>query len=592
MPDRDEFAAALAAQPLPNLRRIGGEMFAWSDRDRVRDLPGGALLRLLLTEVAGPAEQAAPFTTGLSASPARTVLVAGPHADDVVAGLTDAGATVTWLLRSLIDAERAAQEHPAVTVLTGAIGKLDPAAHFDLVVAGGGVERLNSAEGDQLTTGEVIDRLAGVVGPDGVLVLAHDNQLGLHHTVRLEPGARQRRDDAWYPPDTRRPASQAQLVERITATGLTVDSTYAAFPEPFAPTVLVGAGLLGDVASPLRPRLGTALSQAYAAAFRGLTVLTDPRRLIERALRAGAEDTVAAGWLVVARIEGSATAPRHDLLIGDRSGTFAYQVTPARTELLSPPAQPVERAGLRRIAEPVDVGAATGYLLEERLLELCGRAELPQLRAEMAQYEAWLVGREPTDPALLAGFADVLVTEDGPVSLPVRWAPVEPVPVATALIRAVWHFAVQLITSGQPHPWPLTSSAADLTAVLLGMVGRTATETELRAAVDLQVAWETAEFDLTQTEQHDRRLQLLAVTPGTAQVDVPGYQELAEALWRQRYQASHLLAMMEWTEQIIESRDNTLSRMDWELQLYRKKPFGRAMMLLRRSAKSVKHRLR
>ncbi|MGX6606692.1 hypothetical protein ACWKSP_31890 [Micromonosporaceae bacterium Da 78-11] len=572
MPDREDFAAALAAQPLTNLHRIGGEMFAWSDTGR--DLPGGALLRLLLTELTDPG---------------RTVLVAGPHADEVVAGLSGAGAAVTWLVRSLTDAEQAAQEHPGVTVLAGSIGKLDPAARFDVVVAGGGVDRLNSAEGEQLAAAELIDRLAAAVGPGGALLLAHDNHFGLHHTVRLEPGARQRRDDAWYPPDPRRPASPAQLGDRLTGTGLTVDATYAAFPEPFAPTVLVGDGLTGDVASPLRPRLGAALSQAYAAAFRGRAVLNDPRRLIDRALRAGAESTVAAGWLVVARA-GSVSTRRHELLIGDRRGTFAYEVSPAGTSLLQPLGQPVERAGLRRIAEPPDLGAVSGYLLEERLLELCGRAETRQLRVELARYDAWL--RESSGPALPAGFADVLVTADGPVLLPTRWAPVEPVPVEIALVRAMWQFAVQLITSGQPHPWPLTSGAADLTAILLGMVDRTVTGPQLRAAVDLQVAWETAEFELSLTERHDRRLQLLAVRPGSAQVDVPGYQELAEALWRQRYEASHLLAMLEWNEQIIRSRDNTLSRMDWELQFYRKSLAGRAMQVTKRGLRTVRKRLR
>ncbi len=575
MPDRDDFAAALAAQPLPNLRRIGGEMYAWSDRGR--DVPGGALLRLLSTEPTS--------ATG------RTVLVAGPHPDDLVSGLTNTGAVVTWLVRSLLDAELAAKQHPAVTVLVGSIVKLDPAAHFDLVFAGGGVERLNSAEGEQLDTGELIDRLAAAVGPDGALVLAHDNQFGLHHTVRLEPGARQARDDAWYPLDARRPASQAQLVDRLTETGLTIDVTYAAFPEPFAPTVLVGAGLLGKVASPLRPRLRNALAQAYATAFRGRAVLNDPRRLMDRALRAGAEDTVAAGWLVVARVAGPVTWPQHDLLIGDRRGTFVYEVTPERTTTLRPLTAPEERAGLRRIAVPVDSGSASGYLLEERLLEQCGRAELRQLRGELSQFATWFTGRQPTDPALLAGFSDVLITEHGPVTLPTRWAQVEPVSPELALVRSMWLFAVQLVTSGQPHPWPLTSSAADLTAVLLGMVGRTVTETQLRAAIDLQVKWETAEFNLSLPDQHDRQLQLLSVSPGSTQIDVPGYQELVEALWRQRYQASHLLAMMEWTEQIIQSRDNTLSRMDWEIQLYRKTFAGRVGQLVRRGGRSLKRRI-
>lgn len=577
-----DYAAALSAPPQTNLRRVGGEMFAWSDRDPRRGpaLPRGAVLRLLLTQLAGPG---------------RTVLVAGPHADDLVAVLADGGAQVSWLIRSLVDAELASRTHPGVTILAGSLAKLDPADRFDVVLAADGIERLNSAEGRQLGADALIERLAEAVNPDGSLLLMHDNHFGLHHTVRLEPGVREREDAAWYPiddNDTRRPASREQLVAKLTESGLEVDAAYAAFPEPAAPTVLVGERLLGDVSSPLRPRLGTALSQAYASAFRGRPVLTDPRRLMTRALHAGAEGTVASGWLVVARVPGS-TAPatrQHDLLIGDVRGGFAYEVTTdvtvgVRTTVLQPLEQPVERAGLRRISEPTAPGADDGYVLEEQLLHLCASNDVRQLRNEIQQFDAWLRAQAVdgflTGPAALAGVADVFVSSEGLQLLPTRWEPIEPVPVRIAAVRALWQFAVQLITSGQPHPWPVTVNAFDLTATLLGICGHGVSEAEVRAAVDLHLALETAEHELSLSDQHDRKLQLLSVSPGSASVDVDGYRELSEALWRQRYQGSHLLALMEWTESMIQSRDNALSKLDWEVQFYKRTWAGRMLMIAR-----------
>lgn len=582
-----DFAAALAAPPLTNLRRFGGEMFAWTDRDprRAPALPRGAVLRHLLTRLIGPG---------------RSALVAGPHPDELIVTLVAAGATVTWLLRSLSDAEEAARTHPTVSVLAGAAIKLDPAERFDLVVALDGVERLNSSEGEQLSSADLIDRLADAVSDDGVLLLMHDNYLGVQHTVRLEPGARESQDAAWYPVDdhdTQRPASHEQLVDRLSGAGLVVDVTYAAFPEPANPTVLVGPGLVGNVGSPLRPRLGTALSQAFALGFRGREVLSDPRRLVTRALRAGAEGTLAPGWLVIARSpSAAATAERHELLLGDARGTFAYEVSAAdgqvRTAVLEPLGEPVERAGLRRIAEPSAPGADEGYVLEERMLHLCAAADVRHLRTELNEYDSWLRAQATGDalsgPLALAGLADLLVTPDGPVLLPTRWEPIEPVAYEIALVRALWEFSVQLITSAQPHPWPITSSAVDLTAVLLGMVGRVAEDEQLRAAVELQVALESAEFELSLADQQERRLRLLAVTAGTAPVDVEGFRELEEALWRQRYQASHLLAMMEWTEQIIESRDNTLSRMDREIQFYRRGLAGKTLMIGKEAYKAAR----
>ncbi|GAA2619452.1 hypothetical protein [Paractinoplanes durhamensis] len=578
-----DYAAALAVPPVSNLRRIGGEMFAWSDSDPSRgpDRPRSALLRHL---------------TGQFAGRGRSVLIAGPHADDLVAALVDGGATVSWLVRSLGDAENAAREHPKVTVLAGVLPRLDPEQRFDLVVAADGVERLNSVEGEQMSAGELLDRLAEAVRPDGVLLLTYDNHLGVHHTVRLDPGGREATDAAWYSiddHDPHRPASAEQLTDRLTAAGLVVDVTYAAFPEPSAPSVLVGPGLLGNVDSPLRPRLGTALGQAFTAGFRGRAVLSDPRRLINRALRAGAESTVAPAWLIIARAPGVSAVPPiegREFLAGDVRGTFVYTVGESTT-VLEPLAEPVERDGLRRIAEPEAPGADTGYVLEERLLHLCATADLGELRSELDRYETWLQ-EQATDgtlsgPVALAGFADVFVTPQGVTLLPTRWAPIEPVPLETVLVRAIWEFGVQLITSAQPHPWPISSSAVDLTATMLGMVGRGIAETEIRAAVDLFVQREAAEFELGLAEQQALRLRLLAVTPGTAPVDIEGFRELSEALWRQRYQASHLLALMEWTEQIIQSRDKQLSKMDREIQFYRSKLAGKAMLMAREAYRVV-----
>jgi hypothetical protein len=529
------------------------------------------------------------------AGPGRTVLVAGPHAYDLVTALSSGGALVTWLIRSLTDAERAARTYPEVTVLAGAVVKLDPAERYDLVVAADGVERLNSAEGQQLSDSALLERLAQAVGPGGALLFMHDNHFGLHHTVRLEPGVREREDAAWYPlddHDPHRPASREQLVTKITECGLAVDATYAAFPQPTAPTVLIGERLLGDVSSPLRPRLGTALSQAYASAFRDRPVLSDPRRLMARAVRAGAESSVASGWLIVARAPGISEARslhQHDLLIGDVRGAFAYEVTAGgagvQSTVLQPLEGPVERAGLRRISEPSAPGADTGYVLEGQLLHLCATNDLRQLRVELIEFDAWIRAQAVegmlAGPAALAGVDDVFVTEDGAELLPTRWEPIEAVPVQIAVVRALWLFAVQLITSGQPHPWPITSNAMDLTATLLGMCGHGIAPEDVRAAVDLHLAWETAEHELNLSDQHDRKLQLLSVSPGTGSVDVDGYHELSEALWRQRYQSSHLLSMMEWTEQMIQSRDLALSKLDWEVQFYRRTWAGRMLMIAR-----------
>jgi hypothetical protein len=550
---------------MPNLTRAGGEMFNWSDAVG-RSNP---LLNHLIAGLAGPG---------------RTVLVAGPHPADLVAALAADGAEVTWALRSLTDAEHAAAGHPSITVRSGAFGKIDLTEGYDLVVATDGIGRLNSAEGDQLTADELLGALAGAVRPDGALVLMHDNQLGAHHTVRLDPGARFR-DDATWSIDADSPASRAQLTARLTASGLTPDAAWAAFPEPADPAVLVGGETLGDVASPLRPWLQTVLAQAYTTAFRGRPVLSDPRGLVARALRAGAEETVAGGWLVVARAPGDADRSRNwdDVLAADVNGVYAVDADGPR--MLAPADGPHRIEGLRRVQV---IHPAVGCRLEDRLLALCAAADVRALRQEIAGYESWLGTGPVNGPAALADLSGIAVTGDGLAVLSAHWEPVEAVPAQIVLVRALWQFAVRLTTWGRPHPWPITASAADLAAILVGMAGRSLADEDLRAAIDLQVMIDSAEFGLEPAERQAHRLALRSVQPGTAPVDVAGYHQLAEALWRQRYQASHLLAMMEWTERIIQSRDAELSRMDWELRLLRRGWGGRGLMLAKRAYKMVR----
>src|SRR4029450_4550614 len=100
--------------------------------------------------------------------------------------------------------------------------------------------------------------------------------------------------------------------------------------------------------------------------------------------------------LVIARAPGSSavsTAVAHDLLVGDSRGTFAYEVSATgsgeiRTTVLQPLEGPIERAGLRRIAEPSAPGADAGYVLEERLLHLAATADPREAAVEIAPYQS------------------------------------------------------------------------------------------------------------------------------------------------------------------------------------------------------------
>ena len=572
---------------MANLSRIGGEMYSWSDWDPARGpkIARSGALRYLLAELSGP---------GLA------VLVAGPHDEDTLVSLAETGAVVTCLVRSLGDAERIAAQFPYVTVLCGNVAKLDTTARFDLVIAVDGPDRLVSVEGEQLSVSDMLHILAGLLVPGGILALMYDNLLGIHHGVELDPGGHHGSDSAWYPVsehDHPRPASLAQVQEHLVGEGLTIENTYAVYPTAQAPSVFIGQDLLGDTASPLRGYLGAALSQAFITAYREKPVLSDPRQLAVRALKAGAESILAPAWLsVVRRGPAARPAPRHGIVVGEKgdASTFEFSVSDGhpRIDVLVPPEDRRERAGMRRVADPTTLALLPGRIFEERLLQLCAYADLPGIRAELSRFVNWLDAQ--ASDGMVGGALAVSTTDNvlddgyGFHLVPPRWEPVEPIPVNTVIVRALWGFAVRLITGNYPHPWQVTANAQDLTSTLCGTVGRTLNDADLVKAVDLEVAYRAADETLSLPQQQTLRLDLWTIQPGSAAVDVKGYRALVDALYRQRYEVDHLRSTLDWTEQIIRSRDNALSRMDWEIQLYKSTWAGMLIALLRAAYRTLR----
>ncbi|GAA1776938.1 hypothetical protein [Luedemannella helvata] len=553
------------------ITRIGGEMYAWTDHDPARgpQVAAGGALRHVLTDLAAPG---------------HAVLVAGPHDDALVENLIGRGATVTCLTRSILDAERLSDRFPAATILCGSVAKLDGTTRYDLVIAADGLDRLGSTEGEQAATGEVLRILAAVVGDGGALALMTDNPLGVHRLVELNPAGHYE-DAAWYP-TSEAPASLDQARGQLSLHGLPHAEVYAVYPSPGTATVLIGSGLLGDTGSSLRGAMGAVLSRAFTQAYREVPVLGDPRRLAARALRAGAEGSLAPGWLTVARRGPALT--RYAMIVSDG---YTYELSPVGVRTVQRAAR-VERHGMRRVTDPGPDVDLSGLIFEERLLALCARVDVAGLRAELTRLVDWFDGRAGdrtiTGPDALATAETLLDDGYHLRPAPPAWEPVAPVPVDVAVARALWRFAVRLVTGGHPHPWQLTSSAIDLVSILAATVGRPLGQDDLRAAVDLQVALDATDADLGPAEQRARRADLLSVQPGRPTLDVAGYRELEEALWRQRYQVSHLLAAQEWTEHIIGSRDNALSRMDWEIQLFRASLMGKVLLLGRALYRSLR----
>jgi hypothetical protein len=382
---------------------IGGEMLLWSDLDATHGPApaGGAALRSLLSAVSG-----------------RT-LVAGPHAADLLDALASSCPELTVLVRGVADASSLEARYPGVAVLCGSLEKLAAVPAYDTVVALDGLDRLISAEADDLPWDETLAMLTGVLRASGRLLLSVENMFGLHRLVSL-PGSLT--DADWVVADEHdpsRPAGPSSLNAQLSAAGLSVVQHYAAYGSVLATRAVLGSPDLSGF-------LAATLSAAVAPTAE---VLTDPRRLAKGALRNGLALELAPSWTVLAQ-----KAPTGDQVWPDAVIASAAEVREIRL-----PAPDLPR----------------GRTLEDLLLAACRRRNLPVVRELLT---AWLAGPAAGVPA------DQVVVDPSGTHVAVA-APIDP----RLVLRS---FAAELIRGGYADLWPSPTTEPELTAVLAGMTGR------------------------------------------------------------------------------------------------------------------------
>jgi hypothetical protein len=488
------------------LRLIGGEMPVWSDLDGNHG-PGpvrGQVLAPLLATASG-----------------RT-LVAGPHDPALIDALP--ADDLTLLVRGVPDAEALAARYadrPGVTVCCGGPEKLAAEPPYDTVVALDGLARLSSVEGVELAWGEAFGLLLAALRPGGRLLLAVENFLGLHRLVALQAEVT---DSDWVVAgehDPSRPAGLARVLARLGGAGLDVARTYAAYPAPTAPTVLLGGEILAD--EELRGFLEATLGRACIPLR---DVLTDPGRLAVGALRHGAAAALAPAWVMLAR-----RAP--DTADAPPAGEPAAEVAPPEALVAGGP----DRYDIRRrpaggwtrrrdgIAEIEAV--PRGRTLESLLIEACLRRDLPTVRELLGAWQEGAAGGVAADQVIVG--ADRTLTALVPAGQP------------AAAVRA---FATTLIGGGWAHPWPAPADEDDLTLTLAAMAGR-----ELDPAALAAVAGDGP----------DR--------PARDRPDARAFRELAATRDRLARELAEARAKALWYEQMLTSRENSLNRAERIIEL-------------------------
>lgn len=400
-----------------NPRLIGGEMLWWSDLDGQH----------------GPGPSRGAALAALAKTARGRTLVAGPHDPALIDAL--AVEDLTLLVRGVPDAEALANRYagrPGVTVLCGGLEKLGATTAYDTVVALDGLTRLSTVEGSELGWGEALDLLLGVLATDGVLLLSAENLFGLHRLVALP---RELSDSDWVPSgqyDPTRPLGLPRLIERLSSAGVSRGGYFAAYPQPEAPTVLLGEAILGD--ERVQGYVSAILRRASTA---GGPALTDPGRLAVDALRHGVAAGLAPAWIVVAARGAAPELP---------DGLLAF----------GPTAKVLEASAL-----PV------GRTLDELLIGACLRRDLPAVRELLGAWQAGAAAGVPAD--------QVVVGPDGSLHGLVD---------AGAPVAALRDFAATLIDGGYAHPWPAPTGVVDLTLTLAAMTGRELDPADVPAAQD------------------------------------------------------------------------------------------------------------
>ncbi|WP_353950854.1 hypothetical protein V6K52_14590 [Knoellia sp. S7-12] len=551
---------------------LTGEMLVWSDFGRVA---APLAIQVVLTEVVR------------SRAP-KKVLLAGPRAAMLVENLP-ATATIEILLRSIPDSRvvsDAAGLHDRASLHIGGIDAYDNDTGFDLVVALGGPTRLLGPDSTGMGEAEVVARLAGLLAPEGTLVVDVANELGLHELLAAQPLLDVDDDDAWHigaDGFNHRRLHLAELEGVRQDQGLTTDALFGAYPTPDAHHLLVDGAALAEGTPRLTDAARRHSCRAAERHFRDIPALRDPRGTVERLVDGGVVTQLAPAWLLVAHRGTAAQSLTLPAVIDAETW-----VDPAWARIHS-----VDHGGVSsavwasgNVDAEVNVGAITrdlapqtpanGRILEMELRDACARRSHRDIRMLVEQYRTWL--RDPsvwtTATAERRGFAtidNVVIGDDGTLSVvDSSWRRAGVLGADDMFVLALRQFATRLMASAAPHPWKTSTTPDELTASLGAMVGTVVTSDVVWRVVRVQseIAAVITPSDLTVAELIETSLELGALPLNLPSANSAGFRELlAHDRMRSRRMREHD-GQVAWLEGTLRHRDRYIRDLERIIERY------------------------
>ncbi|MEV0273165.1 hypothetical protein AB0H43_30680 [Hamadaea sp. NPDC050747] len=418
-------------------------------------------------------------------TPGGRVLIVGYRDDDLIRSLLATGTRVDLLLRGLTDAETAAAAYAElpVTVHNGSLN-LFAGTGYDTVLALGGLARLNTPE-SVLSWPEAVATLRRKLRPGGTLAVVVANPFGVDRIA--DPGSGVRATDEDWPAGTAM-RTVTGLGDALATLDLADVRTFGLFPGLAAPTAVVERAALTET-------LTGVIASAWTWSPEHPAV-TDPRRLVRDAIRAGVGCELAPAWLFV----GHTGTPT-----GTLSAATAYADRPVAPELAVVQALRSDAGGWHREPlgdlAPKSSGKITrspellagklsaGPLAEDVLLDACAQHDLATVRTLLSRYVDWL---SSIDQRIGATLDNVVVTEDGLELFDPSWASSAEPAADIVATRGFLRFAQRLRSGAYENPWPVGTTTERLTITLAATAGLTITPEAVRTAAELDAEIATA----------------------------------------------------------------------------------------------------
>ena len=524
-----------------------------------------------------------PFRFG----PGTRVLDAGAGSGALARHVAETGASVVALEGNPARAEAAARRCDGldnVEVVCGRLTEFDDQAPFDVVLCVGVLEHTAP---DQEGT---LAHLRRLTGPNGVLIVAIENQLGLRYLLgHQEDHVRQPwvGVEGYLGTDHVRTFSRDRLRRMLESAGFPEQRWLYPFPDYKLPVAV----LADSAYETLGPRFVDQLVRWPDA-----TYASQPSRLCDERLAhnvfldAGLGPAVANSFLVVAgddagglaeRIEAGASAWYFgaERLQAWRSAKVFRAPGPgdAPGEVVAVPVPAERRVSLWLQQErPECQPFFAGPTLEQLFMEACTRsvddatAVLHTWQTHVRRAATPVGDRCPAHPFRRAttttllppdhldvNLANFVCSEDGIVFVDSEWVTAGPVDADLVGLRALWGLAADLVRRGVIHPWP-SDLAVD---ALAGALGAACGVPAGPADID---AWREAEAELLaivyggKVEDH---LQWLVRTGSVSRADKEARTSLPFTALRREVNATHQ-RILSLTRQLeaTESQAGDLSR--------------------------------